>query len=85
MTIKSNYLARVKYELKTFKGFDGTVNDYAKTWETVDDEIRKDESIGRQLLKSLKIEDILPTDILIEPETLKKNEFWGCLYCFRTT
>ncbi|WP_276205018.1 hypothetical protein [Flavivirga aquatica] len=31
MTSESNYLIRIDYELKTFKGFDGVINDYTKT------------------------------------------------------
>ncbi len=72
MTSKSNYLARVEYELQTFKGFDGVVNNYAKTWKTVDREFKTDKDIGKQLNKSLKIEDVLPAGTITEEDVLKK-------------
>ncbi|WP_027136813.1 DUF3857 domain-containing protein [Gaetbulibacter saemankumensis] len=64
MTSKSNYLARIDYELKTFKGFNGVHNDYSKTWETVDDELKSDKNIGRQLQKSVDTDDLLSPDIM---------------------
>ncbi|MDO5968841.1 DUF3857 domain-containing protein [Flavivirga aquimarina] len=72
MTAESNYLARIEYELQTFKGFDGTVNDYTKTWKTVDKEFKTDKDIGKQLRKSINIEDILPVEIINETDLLKK-------------
>ncbi|MEN3324581.1 DUF3857 domain-containing protein [Mariniflexile soesokkakense] len=74
MTSKSNYLARVEYELKIFRGFDGIVDNYTKTWETVDDELRKDANIGKQLVKSVDTEALLSNDILSEVDTLRKAE-----------
>ncbi|OMP29775.1 DUF3857 domain-containing protein [Mangrovimonas sp. DI 80] len=57
MTTKENYLARIDYELKTFKGFDGTVNNYTKSWKTVDHELKTDKDIGRQFLKNTGLND----------------------------
>jgi len=74
MTSKSNYLARVEYELKTFKSFTGGTDNYTKTWETVDDELRKDDNIGKQLAKSIDTETLLSADILNEPDTFKKAQ-----------
>ena len=72
MTSKNNYLARVEYELQTFKGFDGRINNYTKTWKTVDKEFKTDKDIGRQLRKSITLEDILPLEIINEKDLLKK-------------
>ncbi|GAA3589595.1 DUF3857 domain-containing protein [Flavivirga amylovorans] len=72
MTSKSNYLARIEYELQTFKGFDGSVNDYTKTWKTVDREFKTDKEIGRQLKKSIDLEDLLNPEIINENDLLKK-------------
>ncbi|TGV00830.1 DUF3857 domain-containing protein [Flavivirga rizhaonensis] len=72
MTSKSNYLARVEYELQTFRGFDGRVNDYTKTWRTVDREFKTDKDIGRQLSKSIDLEDLLTLEIINENDLLKK-------------
>ncbi len=72
MTSKSNYLARIEYELKTFKSFDGRTNDYTKTWKTVDAEFKTDKDIGRQLNKSIKLEDHVSTNIINETNALKK-------------
>ena len=72
MTSKSNYLARVEYELKIFTQFDGRQNFYTKTWKTVDDDLKKEKTIGRQLSKSIKAEEILPLNIINETDPLKK-------------
>lgn len=74
MTSKSNYLARLEYELKTFQGFNGIKNDYTKTWETVDDELKKDDNIGRQLTKSVDTETLLSADILNNTDMLIKAQ-----------
>ncbi|MBA6151152.1 DUF3857 domain-containing protein [Gelidibacter maritimus] len=52
MTTKKNYLSRIEYELKVFKGFDGTVNNITKTWKDADKELKTDANIGRQIGKS---------------------------------
>ncbi|TCL67993.1 uncharacterized protein DUF3857 [Mariniflexile fucanivorans] len=72
MTTKNDYLARIEYELNTFQGFDGTVKPYAKTWETVDKELKTDQNIGRQLIKSVDTDVLLSSNILEETDTLKK-------------
>lgn len=72
LTARKNYLSRVDYELKTFKMFDGRVENFTKSWETVDDELKKEETIGRQLSKSVDIEDLLPQQIMDEKDALKK-------------
>ncbi len=74
MTTEDNYLARVEYELKTFQGFDGTVRHYTKEWEDVDKEFKTDHSIGRQLLKSIKLEEILPSKIIELPNSFEKAQ-----------
>ncbi|WMI65474.1 DUF3857 domain-containing protein [Aestuariibaculum sp. YM273] len=66
MTCKSNYLARIDYELQTFEDFRGITSDYSKTWETVDDELKTDKNIGRQILKSVDVENLLSEDIINE-------------------
>ncbi|MCB0426945.1 MAG: DUF3857 domain-containing protein [Mangrovimonas sp.] len=72
MTTRDNYLARIEYELKTFKGFDGTVKNYTKTWDTADKEIRTDPNIGRQLGKSNVVRDLLDDTITNEANPLEK-------------
>ncbi|WMI67592.1 DUF3857 domain-containing protein [Mangrovimonas sp. YM274] len=57
MTTKENYLARIDYELKTFQGFDGVINNYTKSWKTVDHELKTDKDIGRQFLKNTGLDD----------------------------
>lgn len=74
MTSKSNYLSRIEYELRIFRGFNGIVDNYTKSWETVDDELRKDANIGRQLAKSVDTETLLTPDILNETDLLKKAQ-----------
>ncbi|TXG39308.1 DUF3857 domain-containing protein [Seonamhaeicola maritimus] len=72
MTSEDNYLARIEYELETFKGMDGTIKHYTKTWETVDKEFRTDKEIGKQLKKKIDIEELLSPDIINEKENLKR-------------
>lgn len=74
MTSKSNYLVRIEYELMSFQGFNGVKNDYTKTWKTVDDELKKDDKIGKQIGKLLDIETLLPSDILNDSDELHKAE-----------
>jgi hypothetical protein len=72
MTTKSNYLARIEYELQTFKGMDGTVKHYTKTWDAVDKELRTDKEIGKQLKKKVNANNILPSTIFKARDNLKK-------------
>lgn len=74
MTTKSNYLSRIEYELKTFQGFDGVKHDYTKTWKSVDHELKTDPSIGKQIGKSVKLDDFFDKDLLIKKEPLEKAE-----------
>ncbi|MCH4552930.1 transglutaminase domain-containing protein [Aestuariibaculum lutulentum] len=72
MTSKHNYLARIEYELKSFKNFTGAVNHYTKSWDDVDDELKKEKSVGRQILKSIDAKEFLPETIINETDILKK-------------
>lgn len=72
MTTVVNYAARIEYELKTFKGFDGTTNNYTKTWKTVDRELKSDSDVGRQLSKGSAVKDLITQDITNETDALKK-------------
>ncbi|WP_412985399.1 DUF3857 domain-containing protein [Pontimicrobium sp. IMCC45349] len=72
MTTASNYLSRIEYELEHTERFDGHVSYYTKTWESVDKELRTDESLGKQLKKSVNPEDILPSEIINETDKLAK-------------
>lgn len=74
MTSKYNYLARIEYELKVFKGFDGRINNYTKTWKTTDKEFRTDKDIGKQLSKSIKLEDFVNNTVITEKDTYKKAD-----------
>lgn len=72
MTTEDNYLARIEYELETFRGMDGTIKHYTKTWKDVEKELRTDKEIGRQIKKTVKSKDILSTNIINEKDALKK-------------
>ncbi|WP_323787805.1 DUF3857 domain-containing protein [Psychroserpens sp.] len=63
MTTRTNYLARIEYELKTFRNFTGDVNNYTKSWKNTDNEIKKDTDLGRQLNQQNKVKDLLPDAI----------------------
>lgn len=72
MTTKRNYLSRVEYELKTVNAPDGTIKHYTKSWKDTDKEFRTDKEIGKQLRKSIDLEELLSTDIITESDLLKK-------------
>jgi len=74
LTTKSNYLARIEYELKTFKGMDGTVKHYTKTWKDVDHEFKTEKEIGRQIKKTIKLEELLSPNIITETDALKRAQ-----------
>lgn len=74
MTSKTNYLARVEYELETFKSPDGSTKHYTKSWKDVDKEFRTDKEIGKQLKKSINLEDFLSSEIINEKNYLKKAQ-----------
>ena len=70
MTSRDNYLSRIEYELETFKGMEGSVKHYTKTWKDVDKELRGD--LGKQLKKTVDVKTLLPKTITEETNTLKK-------------
>lgn len=72
MTTTNNYIARIEYELKTVRGFDGTVDNYTKTWKTVDTELKTDKDIGRQLEKSTTVKGLLDESVVNEKDPLTK-------------
>lgn len=72
MTAERNYISRIEYELETFRGMDGRIDNYTKTWKDVDKEIRTEKDIGRQLKKSVDAEELLSFDIINETNPLKK-------------
>ncbi len=72
MTAKKNYFSSVEYELKEYKGFDGTNKKYTDTWENVDNELKKENTIGQQLKKINTVKDILPQDIQSSPNSIEK-------------
>ena len=72
MTTIDNYLSRIEYELKTFKSFDGRVENITKTWKIADKEIKAMPEIGRQLGKSNMLKGLIDKSIKNEPDTLKK-------------
>jgi hypothetical protein len=74
MTSKKNYLARIEYELKTYKGFDGTIKNYTKTWKYTDKDFKTNGDIGKQLRKKVDAEKILSTEITNQQDTLKKAQ-----------
>ncbi|WP_186826882.1 DUF3857 domain-containing protein [Seonamhaeicola algicola] len=74
MTTKYNYLARIEYELESFAAFDGYRHDYTKSWKDVDKELKSKKTIGKQISKSIKVNEILPLNIQNESDLLKKAQ-----------
>ena len=74
MTTKDNYLARIDYELKLYKSFNGSIENYTRSWKTADKELKIDESIGRQLNKSSQVKNLIDASIENENDPLKKAQ-----------
>ena len=74
MTTTQNYLSRIEYELKTFRGFDGTKEHYTKSWKYTDNEIKKGTDFGNQLKKLNITRDLLDLSITEEQNTLEKSK-----------
>lgn len=72
MTNKVNYLSKIDYELKSFTNFRGVVNAYTKSWKTVDNELKVESNIGRQLKKNINLKDYLSASVLEIKDPLKK-------------
>lgn len=70
---KDNYLSRLEYELKTHKNIEGRNSTFTKTWKTVEKELKTEPTIGKQLNKSIDLENLFANDkILKNDNTLKK-------------
>jgi len=72
MLAKSNYIARVDFELMSYYDFDGIRNKYSKTWKDVDKEFKTDKDMGRQLNNKSYFEDKIPSDIIATSDLLEK-------------
>lgn len=71
-TTDFNYISRVEYELNEILYFDGRVDKISKTWKDVDKELKTDANFGRQVSKKSLVKNVLPTDISIISDKLKK-------------
>lgn len=72
MTAEENYLYRIDSELTEIKNFNGEVKKYAKSWKTVERELRDDKDVGVQLKKLNLVKDLLPTNVISQPNRLEK-------------
>lgn len=72
MTTKNNYLSRVEYTLKEFKGYDGINKRYTKTWKSATEKLKTLPTIGLQLKKTGLTKDILPDEISSQSKNLEK-------------
>ncbi|MFT4612463.1 MAG: hypothetical protein ACJA1H_001335 [Glaciecola sp.] len=72
MTTRLNYLARIEYELRIFRGFDGTVDNITKTWKTTDKELKRDTDLGKQLRRTSLVKNLLNDGITLENNELIK-------------
>lgn len=72
MTTRENYLARIEYELKTFRSFDGRVENYTKSWLDTDNEIKNSTDFGEQLKKISVTRNLIDSSIKDEKDSRKK-------------
>ena len=74
MTTRENYLSRIDYELNTSKGFNGQINKYSKSWETVDKDLRSRSEFGGQLTKTTALKNMISVDVESEVDLLKRAQ-----------
>ncbi len=72
MTSKDNFISKIKFELSQFKGFDGSIHKFSKTWKDVDKEFKGEKSIGRQLRKVDYMKKHLPPGLFEGGNDLEK-------------
>lgn len=79
ITSEKNYLSSIQYELMQVTRLDGYVRKYTKNWEDVDQELKADKGIGRQLRRGNIAKGLLPEDISSLPNNIEKA---GLIYDF---
>ena len=72
LTSRKNFIDRLEFELEEVIRLDGSRRKFSKSWDDVDKEVIKDESIGRQLKRTSLTKNILPTAIKAMPNDLEK-------------
>ncbi|MCF6296684.1 MAG: DUF3857 and transglutaminase domain-containing protein [Flavobacteriaceae bacterium] len=74
ITTKDNYLARIEYELKVVRQFDGTTNKITKSWESADKELNSHKNIGKQLKRINTVKNVIPESIAQISDPLEKAQ-----------
>lgn len=72
MLAASNFISRLDFELSEYHKFDGSKENYTKSWKDVDKEFRYDKDIGRQLTKKGFFEKNVPESLLTSGEPLSR-------------
>jgi len=72
LTSRNNFINRLEFELEEVINLDGSRKKFTKSWDDVDKEVIRDESIGRQLKRTSLINDVLPVAIKEMPNNLEK-------------
>ncbi len=75
MTTSSNHIARVEYEIKTIRSFDGTVEHITKSWVDTNMEIRKTTELGRMYFKTAMVKDLIDDTELAGKNDLEKVKY----------
>ena len=72
LTSRNNFINRLEFELEEVINLDGSTRKFSKSWDDVDKEVIRDESIGRQLKRTSLTNDVLPAAIKQMPNNLEK-------------
>ncbi len=72
MLSASNYISKIDFELSELIRFDGTKDQFTKSWKDVDKEFRLDKDIGRQLTKKGFFEKNVPASLLVEGDAITR-------------
>ena len=72
MTSKKNFLSAIRYELQTFRDFQGNVDKYSKTWKDVDRDFKSDDGTGKEARRTNYFKDFVSENDLSTPNTVEK-------------
>jgi hypothetical protein len=72
MTTRLNYLSRIEYELKVFRSFNGSVDNITKDWKSIDNDLKRDTDLGKQLRRNSIVKKLLNDTITSENDKLTK-------------
>ncbi|MCT8338555.1 DUF3857 and transglutaminase domain-containing protein [Flavobacteriaceae bacterium TK19130] len=72
MLSEENYISAIRYELRDLTDFTGVKDRFSRSWKDMEDEIKTDKDVGRQLRKNSFVANQMPESIFEIKDTLEK-------------